>query len=130
MKGLIDSSLLILCENIQSEKEEGGGLNTDTSRLGSAGEDKKQPVERHNAEKLSPVVCLHFFMEDFNGRSARSVLKSECLALRLFSRRLARLPANTKGLSPDHPAEGDSFCSQWAATLLQYLLSAVWARSL
>lgn len=49
MKGLIDSSLPMLCENTQSRVE----LNTDTSRGGSLRKDKNHPLERQHAENLS-----------------------------------------------------------------------------
>lgn len=47
MKGLIDSSLLMLCENIQSH----GELNTDTSREGLLDKDKTSEQKRVQKNK-------------------------------------------------------------------------------
>lgn len=99
MKGLIDSSLLMLCENIQSQVE----LNTDTSRGGSLDMDKNQPVEPQNGGKPQLLMSLYFFIEDLIGRALRSMVKVRRLAQGLLSGTDA---CQHKGLSPDHPAEG------------------------
>lgn len=106
MKGLIDSSLLMLCENIQSH----GELNTDTSREGLLDKDKTIQRERHSREKAQFIMCLCFFIQDLIGRALRSWLTLQSFAQGHFSRTDAcqlKGPCPVRGhslLSPSHPA--------------------------